>query len=118
MSERAASAELEHLRALLDRCSETLPGVTQRKMFGCAAFFAEGTIYGLIWKTGRIGLKLPQSDSYDALMAIDDAESWTIGKKTMSGWVLVPRSFHQHTERLGRWVNMAHQMACEAAGDH
>lgn len=113
-----ASAELEPLRALLERCSEKLPGVTQRKMFGCAAFFAQRTIYGLIWKTGRIGLKVTDRRSYETLMAIDGAEPWTIGKKTMSHWVLVPRSFHKNSERLRQWVQLAHQMAYEAAGDH
>ena len=51
-------------------------------------------------------------------MAIDGAEPWTIGKKTMSHWVLVPRSFHKNSERLQQWVQLAHQMAYEAAGDH
>ena len=64
------------LRALHDKmavASAKLAGVTERQMFGCDAFFADGVIFGLIWKKGRIGLKLPDVSLYDQLLELGDA---------------------------------------------
>lgn len=110
-----ADEKLEELRALLARVSERWAGVTQRKMFGCNAFFADKTIFGLIWKTGRIGLKLPERDSYDAVMGLDGAQPWTAGKRTMSHWVLVPPAFHDDPATLQHWAKIAHRLARRAA---
>ncbi|MBX5484452.1 MAG: TfoX/Sxy family protein [Myxococcaceae bacterium] len=102
----------EHLSALVDELSAPLPGVTKKRMFGCDAFFASGNIYSLIWKTGRIGLKLLDDADFETLRAMPGAETWTPGAKmVMSRWLLVPESFHDDPETLGGWVRKAHAQA-------
>jgi len=110
MSERFAE-----LRSLLEDASDGLAEVTQRRMFGCDAFFAAGNIYGLIWKTGRIGLKLPDAQLYADLMSQDGADPWTAGMKTMADWILVPERFHRDPGVLRHWTEQAHRLALVAA---
>jgi len=100
-----------HLFALLLEASKGLPLVTTKKMFGCDACFANETIYGLIWKTGRIGLKFQEEKLFQELMAMEGAAPWMAGKKTMSHWVLVPEHFHEDMEILQLWVNQAYTLA-------
>jgi len=104
-----------HLLELLEEGSHGLPGVSPRRMFGCDALFAYGNIYGLIWKEGRIGLRLSEPAAYAELMALPGAEPWTVmeGKK-MSHWVLVPESFHDEPEQLASWVRRAYDFAAQA----
>ena len=83
-------------------------------MFGCDAFFASGEIYGLIWKTGRIGLKFTDSGAFDELMARPGSEPWKAGPKVMSHWVLVPEEFHDAPDELAKWVRRAHSLAMSA----
>jgi TfoX/Sxy family transcriptional regulator of competence genes len=107
-----------HLLSLVEDASRGLPGVAMRKMFGCEAMFANGKIYSLIWKTGRIGVKIPDTAQFDELMAQDGAEPWSPGgpKMKMSHWVLVPESFHDDSEALKTWVARAHGHAMKAEG--
>ncbi len=100
-----------HLSALAGELAEGLPGVSRRRMFGCDAFFHDGSIFGLIWKTGRIGLKLTDEDDHKTLMAMKGSAPWAIGGKTMGAWVLVPESFHDDPETLSAWVRRAHAQA-------
>lgn len=100
-----------HLLELLEEGSQGLPGVSKRRMFGCDALFADGTVYGLVWKTGRIGLKLPEPAAFDELMAMPGSEPWMAGTKTISGWVLVPETFHDDPSQLRTWVERAHRLA-------
>lgn len=109
------SGLLEHLRELLDEASEGLPGVAARRMFGCHAVFADSNIFGLVWKTGRLGLKVPDAARYEELMAMPGAGQWCAGSKAMSHWVLVPEEFHDDPEELGRWVKLAHRLAGSGA---
>jgi TfoX/Sxy family transcriptional regulator of competence genes len=104
------SSSLAHLRSLLEDATESLPEVTRRRMFGCDAFFAAGGIFGLIWKTGRIGLKLPESEAFDTLLGMDGADPWRAGDMTMSHWVLVPEVFHDDPESLAEWAMRAHAL--------
>jgi len=109
------SPQLDVLQGLLDAAAEGLPGVTSRRMFGCHALFADGTIFGLVWKTGRLGLKMPNDAVFQELMALPGADPWTAGKKTMSQWVLVPAGFHDDPALLKQWVRRAHGLAAASA---
>lgn len=101
-----------HLRELIEEGSTGLPGVAPRRMFGCDAFFAYGNIYALIWKEGRIALRMPVSEAFEELRALPGADSWSVGSgKTMAGWVLVPEDFHDEPELLGKWVRRAYDFA-------
>lgn len=106
------SSAYSYLKSLLEEASHSLQDVTWKRMFGCDAAFAKGHIYGLIWKTGRIGLRFPTKELFSQALALDGAEPWTIGEKTMSHWVLMPETFHDQEERLTFWVQKAHQLAC------
>jgi TfoX/Sxy family transcriptional regulator of competence genes len=101
----------EALYRLLEEATETFADVSERMMFGCDAFFADGTVFALVWKTGRIGVKLPEQPDFERLMAEPGADPWTAGTKTMSQWVLVPERFHEDTAALEEWVVAAHDEA-------
>ena len=92
--------------ALLLDAVDGLRGVTDFKMFGCRCLRADGTIFALVWKDGRIALKLPVSAS--ALLGEPGARPWTIGAKKMGAWVLVPESFHDDADALASWSRRAH----------
>jgi TfoX/Sxy family transcriptional regulator of competence genes len=107
--------QLDVLQGLLDGAAEGLSAVTTRRMFGCHALFANGTIFGLVWKTGRLGLKIPNDAMFQELIALPGADPWTAGTKTMSHWVLVPVGFHDDRALLEQWVRRAHGLAAVSA---
>src|SRR5262245_14434782 len=80
-------------------------------MFGCAALFTKGNIFALVWKHGRLGVKLPDSAQHDALMAEAGAEPWKPGATAMLHWVLMPPAFHVAPDKLAHWVGRAHALA-------
>jgi TfoX/Sxy family transcriptional regulator of competence genes len=81
-------------------------------MFGCDGWFANGEIYALVWKDGRVGVRLPDETMFAALLARPGADRWTPGgKMTMRYWVLVPRSFHDDVDELRAWMVRAHAAA-------
>ena len=105
----------EHLSALVEETVAPFPDVTKRRMFGCDAFFARGAIFSLIWKDGRIGVKLTEPKDFATLMAEPGAEPWSPGgKMKMSGWVLAPESMHDDTDALEKWLVRAHAQAMSA----
>lgn len=104
-----SSTLLVHLKGLLDTAAEPLAGVTWRRMFGCDAAFARDQIFGLIWKDGRIGLKLPEASA--ELLEMPGASPWAPGGTAMRHWVLVPEELHDDEEELARWVARAHSLA-------
>jgi TfoX/Sxy family transcriptional regulator of competence genes len=99
-----------HLCELVEESTRGLAGVAKRRMFGCDAYFAGDSIFALIWKDGRVGIKLPSAADYDALLATEGAEPWCVGDgKKMSAWVLVPEEMHDDDEALTPWVRKAYQ---------
>jgi TfoX/Sxy family transcriptional regulator of competence genes len=102
---------LGELRDLLAQASQGLEGVAIRRMFGCDGFFAGAEIYGLIWKTGRIGLKLTDPAWFEKAMSQKGSVPWTAGTKTMSHWVLMPESLYGDAAALRSWVHEAHRLA-------
>lgn len=99
------------LLASLEGAVRGLSDVHKRRMFGCDALFRGSAIFGLIWKTGRIGLKLTDGAAFDELMACEGSAPWSAGTKTMSHWVLVPPSFHNDATALRRWARLAYDRA-------
>ena len=105
---------LAYLTDAVEDATCDLPGVERRKMFGCDAWFAGGSIFALVWKHGRIGLKLPEPGARAELAGLPGAAPWTAGTKTMSGWVLVPEGFHDDADALRAWTLRAHEAALAA----
>lgn len=104
------------LLATLRSASERLADVEEKKMFGCEALFVNGAIFALVWKTGRIGVKLPDEARFVALASLKGAEPWSAGAKVMSHWLLVPPSVDADAKKLAPWVKEAHAMAASGLG--
>ena len=109
-----ANESLEELLAVLETAAKGLTGVTNKRMFGCDGLFANGNIFGLVWKHGRIGVRLPNEIAYAEAMKMPGSSPWIAGTMTMSHWVLVPDGMHVDPIRLGAWVRRAHALALHA----
>ncbi len=105
---------LAQLTEFVETAATPLAKVTKRRMFGCDGFFAGGSIFGLIWKAGRIGVRLPDAALYDELIATRGAGPWMAGAMKMSHWVLVPEAFHDDDAALAKWIRKAHVLAMSA----
>lgn len=109
-------SDLAYLKSLLEDATEKFPDITSKRMFGCDGFFAAGNIFALVWKEGRIGLKLPDEKLESELRQKPGAAPWSPGgKMKMASWVLVPDSFHDDIEQLAHWTQQAYSLA-QAAG--
>jgi TfoX/Sxy family transcriptional regulator of competence genes len=100
--------EIKELEDALTKASSGLDKVTAKKMFGCHALWADGNVFALVWKHGRIGFKLPKEATYDSLMSEGGAEPWKAGPMKMAHWVLVPEPFHENPKELKKWAKKAY----------
>jgi TfoX/Sxy family transcriptional regulator of competence genes len=105
-----SAGDIAELGARLDAAAAGMSRVTSRKMFGCYALWVNGNVFALVWKHGRIGVKLPDAAEHAALMSVKGSEPWKAGPMTMAHWVLIPESFHGGTPDLKRWLKKAHQL--------
>lgn len=103
----------DELSELVAETVSRLTGISKRRMFGCDAYFRAGQIFALIWRTGRIGVRLPDNTIYGALLAMEGAEPWQVkpSAKPMQHWVLVPEAFHDDTLELASWLGQAYTLA-------
>lgn len=83
-------------------------GVTSKKMFGCPAFWVNSNVFALVWKHGRIGVKLTEEKNYENLLNVKGSEPWKAGPRKMAHWVLIPESFHSDTKSLKKWLQLAY----------
>jgi TfoX/Sxy family transcriptional regulator of competence genes len=109
MQEAPMTATFPHLCELVEDATRGRTDIHKKRMFGCDAYFVGDAIFALIWKEGRIGVKLVDPAAYAELMAIEGAEPWSPGAMKMSKWVLVPEEFHDDAETLTPWVRRACQ---------
>ncbi len=115
MQTSLSSSIHEHLRAMLDEAAQGLPNIVSRRMFGCDALFTNDAIFALIWKAGRIGLKISDPALYQTLAAQPGTDPWAPGDmRPMAHWLLVPEDFHDNSELLAQWVRHAHRLAANA----
>ncbi len=103
-----SNPSIAKLEEILNSVTIGLSKVTSKKMFGCHALWADGNVFALVWKHGRIGVKLPDSTQYQTLMNASGAEPWKAGPMQMSHWVLVPEAFHTKSGELKKWAIKAH----------
>ncbi len=108
---KASKEELAALEGLVGEVSEGLPDVTSRKMFGCHALWASGNVFALVWKEGRIGVRLPDEKLYEQLSSAAGAGPWKAGPMNIAHWVLVPPAMHAKKAELRKWVSTAHALA-------
>ena len=109
------TATFPYLIELVEDSTTGLADIAKRRMFGCDAFFVGDHIFVLLWKTGRIGVKLTDPAAHARLLAIDGAEPWQIGEKTMSHWVLTPEDLHDDPAALTPWIRQAYALARSGA---
>lgn len=105
-----AKQNIAYLEEMLNSSTSTLSKVTSKKMFGCHALWADGNVFALVWKHGRIGFKLPIETEYESLMKVSGAEPWKAGPMKMAHWVLVPESFHSKPTEIKKWAAKAHEL--------
>ena len=101
-----------HLKELVAELSAELPEVSERRMFGCDAFFANLNIYSLVWD-GRVLLRFPQEARFLAAQALEGSGMFDpMGTgKTMRGWVAMPDEMADEVDSLRPWLEEAHQHA-------
>jgi TfoX/Sxy family transcriptional regulator of competence genes len=109
-----ANESLDELVVVLEAAAQGLGGVSKKRMFGCDGLFAGSNIFGLVWKHGRIGVRLPNEIAYAEAMKMPGSSPWVAGTMTMSHWVLLPDALHTDGARLGAWVRRAHALASSA----
>jgi hypothetical protein len=106
---KASADKIAELEGALNGAAKSLPHVDGKKMFGCHALWAKGNVFALVWKEGRVGVKLPEAADYDALMGEEGAGPWKAGPMKMAHWVLVPPAMDERA--LKKWVARAHELA-------
>ena len=102
-----SSSPLDHLLSLLLNRTAELEGVSRRKTLGCEAFFRDGALFALVWKEGRIALRLTDPALFSELRGLPGTKPWSPPTLNTSGWLLVPEAFHEDEEALDTWVRRA-----------
>lgn len=104
-----------HLKALIAELSAELPEVTERRMFGADAFFANGNIFAMA-HDGRVFVKLSDPARFAAAQAMPGCGKFDpMGTgKTMAGWVSMPEAMHDDIDALAPWIEDAHRLAMSA----
>lgn len=105
------AAELSRLRAALEGALAPLEGVEPKRLFGCDGYFVGGNIFALVWKEGRLGIRLEDPGSLAEAHALPGSASWEIGSKRMRQWVLLPEDLHSRPSELRRWGRRAWEQA-------
>jgi hypothetical protein len=111
MAEEASSMELTRLKAAWDGALAGLENVHPKRLFGCDAWFAGGNIFALVWKEGRLGLRLSDPELYAEAMGLPGAEAWVMDEGPVKHWVLLPQAWHEQTPTLRFWGRKAHALA-------
>jgi TfoX/Sxy family transcriptional regulator of competence genes len=106
------SSLASYLKELVAELSAELPEVTERRMFGSDAFFANSTVYSLVWD-GRICLRFPDAQRFEKARVLEGSDIFDpMGAgKTMRGWVVMPEAMSDDVEALRPWVEEAHREA-------
>lgn len=111
MAERASSQELTRLKALLDGALAGLDSVVPKRLFGCDGWFARGNIFALVWKDGRVGLRLSEAELLTEALSLEGAGPWLQGGKPVRHWALLPKTWAAEPAKLRAWGRRAHALA-------
>jgi len=103
---------LQELRVSLHDATASLPNITWKRMFGSDAVFCEDTIFGLVWKGGRIGLKFSETSLFEEKNNFVGSSPWIVrGKKGLQHWVLIPPTIAENETHLQEWVTEAFEIS-------
>lgn len=102
-------ADTEILRAALDSAVEDLADIDWKRMFGCDAIFRDGTIFGLVWKEGRTGLKFTDSEGFESRMAFEGSDRWGPSGRMTKHWILISESITTDAQLLKEWARISHE---------
>lgn len=105
--------DLARLKAVFDGSMAGLDGVEPKRLFGCDAYFVNGNIFALVWKEGRLGLRLTDEPTRTELMALPGAEAWVMDSKIVPYWVLLPLAWHGKPSRLKEWTIVSWKQALQ-----
>jgi TfoX/Sxy family transcriptional regulator of competence genes len=111
MPENPSSESLLRLKASLDGALAGLESVENKRLFGCDGAFVAGNIFALVWKDGRLGLRLPDEALQAELLAEEGAGPWRMDGKAVKHWVLLPQRWHADARRLREWCRRAYALA-------
>lgn len=100
----------EELNAKLEAATSGLSGITRKRVFGRNTFFVDGKLFSLVWREGRIGLKIPNAEAHAELSSAPGSTPWVAWGRPMAGWLLVPVTMHLNPTLLASWV----KRACDA----
>lgn len=109
----ASSVELARLKALLDGALAGLEAVELKQLFGCDGYFVRGNIFAMVWKEGRLGLRLSDAEQHAELLACTGASPWVFGPKAVKHWVLLPKDWQRQPAKLRAWGRKAYALASE-----
>ena len=100
--------DVDELKSALKEALDGLSGVRWKRMFGCDAAFRDGNIFALVWKEGRLGLKFPQEQEFEARIGVSGSDRWAPGGRQTKHWVLLPESVAEDAAELRAWAGVAH----------
>lgn len=109
----ASPEEMTRLKATFDGAMAGLKGVEPKKLFGCDGYFVNGNIFGLVWKEGRLGVRLTDTDLQAEVLGLAGASVWKAGPMIMRHWVLLPPDWHRKPALLKEWARSAYEQALE-----
>lgn len=112
-SKKVSAEEMTRLKATFDGAMAGLKDVEPKKLFGCDGYFVNGNIFGLVWKEGRLGLRLTEAELQAEVLELAGASVWKAGPMIMRHWVLVPPDWHKKPALLKQWSRSAYAMALE-----
>jgi TfoX/Sxy family transcriptional regulator of competence genes len=112
-SKKASAEEMTRLKATFDGAMAGLKDVEPKKLFGCDGYFVNGNIFGLVWKEGRLGLRLTDAELQAEVLELSGASVWKAGPMIMRHWVLVPPDWHRKPALLKQWSRSAYALALE-----
>ncbi len=112
-SKKASMEEMTRLKATFDGAMAGLKDVEPKKLFGCDGYFVNGNIFGLVWKEGRLGLRLTDPAKQAEVLGLPGAGPWKAGPMIMRHWVLLPPDWHKKPALLKQWSQLAFELALE-----
>ena len=84
-----------------------MPGITQRKIFGYPAAFANGYFFAGLFENNMI-LKLPAESRSELLKFPGAARFEPVPGRTMGEFVVIPPSLVKNRARLNPWLESAY----------
>lgn len=105
----------EELNAKLEAATAGVAGISRKRVFGRNTFFVDGKLFALVWREGRIGLKLPEEALHRELGELPGAVPWVAWGRTMAHWLLVPLTMHHDAAALAAWVKRSGEAVRAAA---